>query len=549
MQDPQTPIKVPAELCQTDCSATIIDTWYRSDSDCHDQIRTELKLSNVVLLIYDISKPESIDRITSFWCEFISETTDSPIVIVGSKADQRPNSETRSLEDLMRDIIKKYKQCEMILECSALNSINIKEVFTFAQQVVLYPTSPLYDTTSKDLTEEYKRALVLVFLRCDRGKRNYLTDADVIQLHSEVFAAHLNEEDVARIKEVIKQELESGVNDYGITLQGFYHLQKMMIKRQKINVCWNLLSHYGFNKDLNLEIEFTLNKSADQSVELTRVAISHLEHLFNKYAENGILLFDSFSEIFKAVACPPWEPKNSDRAVWRKVFDMVPSHGEGFYMHDWLGLWHLLTLQDYRNALLYLVYTGCDLPYNDLFLATHEREVMEVNYRRVFCGFVLSDEGEENKWIIEKFIDNSISDDNLNTRWACKVVEESEVLWENKFLVLVAYPPGFTGFAKSVHMCDVAVIVSESGRINSEEIVPATVPRVRIKESAPEVSTMKNFKLMFTYAFKPFEGIDPRVKEQLMRNRKEKRTYLAQVLALVGLAVGVTFFILKKKIN
>lgn len=548
IRDTHVPIKVPAELCQTDCTATIIDTWFRQDLDCQEAIKAEISKADVVVLVYDITKPETIDRLGSFWCEFISKNSKAPIVIVGNKVDQKPNVDNESLEDIMRPLVAEYKQCELILECSATSFINLNEVYTFAQKVVLYPTSPLYNTLTKELTDEFKRALVLIFLKCDKGRRMALTSNDMIFLHAEVFASQLVEDDVDRIKEVIRQEVPQGVNEIGIKLEGFYHLQKMMIKRQKINVCWNLLKHFGFDSNLKLKVEFVINKSPDESIELTRAAITHLEYIFNQYSVHGLLHFNSLFEIFKVSACPPWDPENLDRSAWRKIFEMVESHDESFTMQAWLALWHLLTLQNYHNALLFLIYTGCDIPYADLFLITSQREVMETNYRRVFCAFVVCNEDCESAWVTEQFLGLSEQlHDNGQTRWCCKVVEESNTLWECKYQILVNFPPGYNGFSRIVNQCDVLITVTDSDKVLAEDLIPATVPRIKLSNSLQEPQLQDSLKKIFQYAYKPFEGLDDRIKEQMLRNRREKRNYLAQIVTILGLFVAAGFIFMKKR--
>ena len=137
----------------------------------------------------------------------------------------------------MRPIAKDYKQCEAILECSTSSQSNLKEVYSYAQKIVLYPSSPLYNSVTKELTPEYQKALKLIFRRCDKDKDFLLKDKELISMHADVFHTQLGGDEVDRIKEVIKQEIPEGVMDDGLTLQGFFQLQKMMIQRLKINVC------------------------------------------------------------------------------------------------------------------------------------------------------------------------------------------------------------------------------------------------------------------------------------------------------------------------
>lgn len=66
LPDVHPPIKIPTEMCQYNCSMTIIDTWYRRDLETDSTIQDELAKADVILLIYDISRPETIDRLGSY---------------------------------------------------------------------------------------------------------------------------------------------------------------------------------------------------------------------------------------------------------------------------------------------------------------------------------------------------------------------------------------------------------------------------------------------------------------------------------------------------
>ena len=205
----------------------------------------------------------------------------------------------------MRPLAKEYKQVEIILECSALSMLNLSEVYSSAQQVVLYPSSPLYNSVTKELTNQFKSALKLIFRRCDSDKDFFLNDKEIKNMHAEIFHTSLGDEEVDRIKEVIKHEDEETITDCGMTLKGFFALQKMIILRLKINVCWTLLRHYGFNDDLCLNIEFSLNKNQQQSVELSRATILYLKKVFDQYSKGQELSFGMFSEIFSTTNSPP----------------------------------------------------------------------------------------------------------------------------------------------------------------------------------------------------------------------------------------------------
>ena len=97
-------------------------------------------------------------------------------------------------------------------------------------------------------------------------------------------------------------------------------------------------------------------------------------------------------------------------------------------------------------------------------------------------------------------------------------------------------------------ICDVGIIVSDENQgfnENSEVSIPATLPRVKFSFSQFSQSS-EVFFLAFEYATKPFEGLDQDVKEKLLRNRKNKKSYFFQTLALIGSA-GLIGFVLFKK--
>ena len=543
-------IKVPQEMCQGGCTATIVDTWYCRDLDSSN-IEEELSKCDVVLLIYDISRPDTMDRLDTYWMALISRSTRCPVVVVGNKVDLKLDSQGTSLEDIMRPLAKEYKQCEVILECSAQARLNLAEVYAYAQKVVLYPTSPLYNSVSKEITQEFRRALALIFRRCDKDRDFYLSDREMVQMHAEVFHTQLSEGDVERIKEVVKQELPEGVQTQGVSLEGFVQLQKMMILRLKINVCWTMLRHYGYEDNLSFPLDFVLKKAPQQSVELSRSALLFLVKIFDQFSEESLLTFHRFQEIFSTVSTPPWDCDNHDPGVWIKIFEIVPSDGEVIPLQSWLALWHMLTLQNYFSALRYLILIGCEIPHGEVFLVMEEREIMEVNYRRVTCAFVMAAEGTDKSWVINSFLDKHAGRYLENERrWACRVIEEASVAWECKYMVLVEFPPNdLDGVNKALAMCDVAIIIHNEGEASDELSLPSTLPRLRVStaECLEDVNMRGLFQKAFYFACRPFDGLDQGIKDKLLRNRKEKRNSILTILGILGSGLGLIALVLYKQ--
>lgn len=67
----------------------------------------------------------------------------------------------------------------LISECSAKQSLNVSEVFYFAQKAVLHPTAPLYDSREHSLKPACIAALRRIFQLCDLDKNSYLDDEEI----------------------------------------------------------------------------------------------------------------------------------------------------------------------------------------------------------------------------------------------------------------------------------------------------------------------------------------------------------------------------------
>lgn len=137
-----------------------------------------------------------------------------PIIIVGNKLDKKDDPHANrmgatyaTIKEVLKPIIRKYKQVEMGLECSSLSSKGVMSVLTYAQRAILYPLGPLYDLNTKDITPSFKRALTRIFRVLDKDGDNYLSDTEFLALQNRVFDSSLQSDDIKKIKDVIKVEL------------------------------------------------------------------------------------------------------------------------------------------------------------------------------------------------------------------------------------------------------------------------------------------------------------------------------------------------------
>jgi len=189
-----------------------------------------------------------------------------PIILVGNKLDQRSNLSEGNLEGLLTSIFMDYKQVEMGIECSAKGYLNIIDVVYCAQRAVLFPISPLFDSIEKKLKPDYERALQRIFRICDKNHDGYLDDEELADLQTEVFNAELQRKHISALKEVLIHECEEYEErdaSRGVTFEAFKSLQKVLIQKMKLQTCWIILRHFGYDDNLQIRASMLNDKSID----------------------------------------------------------------------------------------------------------------------------------------------------------------------------------------------------------------------------------------------------------------------------------------------
>jgi Ras family protein T1 len=116
----------------------------------------------------------------------------TPVVLVGNKYDkiELPIDQEKDyipVREVLRSLIRTFKQVQMGIECSAYYDKNVKKVLNSAQCAILYPLGPLYDLTSKQITSKFRKALIRIFRILDKSQEGYLTDDDLNSLQERVF--------------------------------------------------------------------------------------------------------------------------------------------------------------------------------------------------------------------------------------------------------------------------------------------------------------------------------------------------------------------------
>lgn len=143
------------------------------------------------------------------------------------------------------------------VECSAFLPLNISEVFFFAQNAVLHPTAPLYDTRQHVLKPACVSALSRIFRLVDADKDGLLSPDELNDFQRLVFDAPLQARELEGVKDVVEQMTDgSGVEGGGLNEEGWLALHTYFVQKGRLETTWKALRCFGYGEDLMLREEF-----------------------------------------------------------------------------------------------------------------------------------------------------------------------------------------------------------------------------------------------------------------------------------------------------
>lgn len=274
----------------------------------------EIKKASVVLLVYDVTANETKTRLETFWLPLINRVNeDVPVILVGNKIDMRSSHFDNELEGVITPLIISFKQVEMGIECSAKAYLKLIDVVFCAQRAVLFPIAPLQDPITKEFKPDFEKALLRIFRICDKDFDGYLDDWEINQMQQGVFNCELQSCHIEGLKEFLREE--GGEDKYskedskkGINFEAFKLLQSIFIRKMKLQTCWLILEHYGYNDKLRISEEHLVNAEIFDSeiannwegVELSDIAIEYLVKLFETYSnQEGTLDQKGIDDLFQ----------------------------------------------------------------------------------------------------------------------------------------------------------------------------------------------------------------------------------------------------------
>ncbi|KAH0908596.1 hypothetical protein HID58_031917 [Brassica napus] len=437
--------KLPFQFFPDGIPVTIVDTSSRPEDK--GMVAEELKLADAVVLTYDCDRPETLERLSTYWLpELRLLEVKVPIIVAGCKLDLRDDNSPVVLEEVMAPIMHQFREIETCIECSALKQLQAQEVFYYAQKTVIHPTAPLFDQETQTLKPRCVRALKRIFILCDHDKDGALSEAELNAFQVKCFHAPLQPSEVDGVKRVVQEKLPEGVNEVGLTLTGFLFLHALFIEKGRLETTWTVLRKFGYNNDIRLADELLppslFKRAPDQDNNLKP---QEIEDLFSTAPES------------------PWKEAPYEGAAEKTALG-------GLSSDSFLSLWSLMTLLEPARSVEHLIYIGFQGDPSSAIRFTRKRLLDRKKKqceRKVVQCFVFGPNSAGKSALLNCFLGRSYADNTESTtdeRYAVNVVDETKSA--KKTLVMREIPAdgahGILSSKESLAACDIAVFVYDS---------------------------------------------------------------------------------------
>ncbi|XP_039631386.1 mitochondrial Rho GTPase 2 isoform X3 [Polypterus senegalus] len=456
-------ITIPADVTPERVPTHIVD--YSEAEQSEDVMREEIVKANVVCLVYDVTEEATIEKIRTKWIPLINGGAEKgnkiPVILVGNKSDLQPGS---SMESIL-PIMNQFSEIETCVECSAKNLKNISELFYYAQKAVLHPTAPLYDPENKQLRQQCVRALSRIFTISDQDNDGILSDDELNFFQKACFGNPLAPQALEDVKNVVWKNTSDGVQDNGLTLNGFLFLNTLFIQRGRHETTWTILRKFGYDDSLELTDDYLypqLRVPLGSSTELNHNGYRFLQKLFEKYDvdKDGALSRLDIKNFFTVVPYMPWG---------EDVFTTVSTDENDYIsLHGYLCQWTLTAYLDIHRCLEYLGYFGYP------FISEQESQTAAVTVtqnkledlekkqtqRNVFLCKVIGPRGTGKSSFLQAFLGKSLSKQKSSTGLlSYYTINTVHVNNQEKYLILYEVDVDTEFLKTSDAACDVACLM------------------------------------------------------------------------------------------
>ncbi|OAY49770.2 hypothetical protein MANES_05G075900v8 [Manihot esculenta] len=368
----------------------------------------------------------------------------------------------------MGPIMKRYREIETCIECSAVTLTLVPDVFYYAQKAVLHPATPLFDQENQTLRPRCERALRRIFLLCDRDMDGALNDTELNDFQVKCFNAPLQPAEIVGVRRVVQEKKKEGVNDLGLTLEGFLFLHTLFIEKGRLETTWSVLRKFGYDDELKIRddlLPVSSKHAPDQSIEMTIEAVEFLRGIFRLFDINnhGALRPADLDELFSTAPENPW-----CEAPYRDAAERTTQRN--LTLKGFLAEWDLMTLLNPKGSLANLIYVGYGGNPASALRVTRRRTVdrkKQQTERNVFHCLVFGPKDAGKSALLSSFLERPFSAVHNPSRAQCYAANVVDQHGGNKkTLVLQEIPEDgamkVLSHRESLAAYDVAIFVYDS---------------------------------------------------------------------------------------
>lgn len=356
---------------QEKAQISIVDTPSADTEPLLSQRNDELLAADAVIVVYDVTRLETLERVQTYWLPHLRGLKlSTPVVLVGNKMDNRDGSPasgvSSGMEEAIKPIMDAFPEVDVCIECSAKKVFNVWEVFLFALRAVLHPTGPLYNVSSHDLKPAARSALARIFHVCDLDSDGYMDDKELNAFQQKCFGVPLHEEELLGVKQVVRDGCPNGsglnASDH-LTVDGFVFLHHLFIQKGRLETTWTVLRKFGYevssSGSLELDKELlaaTVPVKPEQGVELSADVKDFLSKYFDHLPAAPRVPAATIRQALESMNADaePFDPRGRSPAY-------LP--GDGMYTKEaFLARCGLLLLDDLTEFLVLVTALGYNKP-------------------------------------------------------------------------------------------------------------------------------------------------------------------------------------------
>jgi Ras family protein T1 len=243
---------IPPEATANEVCVTIMDSSAHTND--RDVLRQKIVVSDSILILFDVTRPETFDSVENFWLPLITDlSTDQykPVILVGTKTDllmEDPDMER------LRSLFSAYPSLLNYYTCSAVNIDNIDTVFHLAELFVNFPLSVLRDMETGELLPAARRAFLRIFRIFDMDGDNLLCDKELSETQLHCFEDQINTDELTYLKRHISTNVPGGLHDNSVTFEGFLGIINSSLEQHQYQVPWLILRKFNYDDNLNIVV-------------------------------------------------------------------------------------------------------------------------------------------------------------------------------------------------------------------------------------------------------------------------------------------------------